>query len=193
LSAFGNVLTVTFAQSRVNQELAKEGVIPFPRFWASTWPAGSPSAGLLLHFIPSFIVIVAIPFGDAYNFILDVEGYPGSVINLLVVVGLLIFRWKAPEVPRPFKAWLPFVLFYLLGQTFLLIAPFLRPPGGKGDTSLPYWLYPIVGIAVLASGVVYWFLWRVALPKLGRYVLREEKTTLYDGTVVTVFNREKIL
>jgi amino acid transporter len=66
LSALGNVFTVTFAQSRVNQELAKEGVIPFPKFWASTWPFGSPSAGLLLHFIPSFIVIVAIPFGDAY-------------------------------------------------------------------------------------------------------------------------------
>ena len=63
LSALGNVLTITFAQARVNQELAKEGVIPFPRFWASAWPSGSPSAGLLLHFIPSFIVIVAIPFG----------------------------------------------------------------------------------------------------------------------------------
>ena len=64
LSAFGNVLTVTFAQARVNQELAKEGVIPFSRFWASGWPFGAPSAGLLLHFIPSFIVIVAIPFGE---------------------------------------------------------------------------------------------------------------------------------
>ncbi|KAL6234574.1 amino acid permease-domain-containing protein [Aspergillus navahoensis] len=74
--------TVTFAQARVNQELAKEGVIPFPTFWASSWPCGSPSSGLLLHFIPSLIVIVAIPFGDAYNFILDLEGYPSSIVNL---------------------------------------------------------------------------------------------------------------
>lgn len=66
LSALGNVLTVTFAQSRVNQELAKEGVIPAPKFWASNWPKGAPGAGLLLHFIPSFIVIVCIPAGDAY-------------------------------------------------------------------------------------------------------------------------------
>lgn len=65
LSALGNVMTVTFAQSRVNQELAKEGVIPFGRFWASGWPFGAPSAGLLLHFIPSFIIIVAIPFGKS--------------------------------------------------------------------------------------------------------------------------------
>jgi hypothetical protein len=36
---------------------------------------------------------------------------------------------------------------------FLLVVPFLRPPGGIGDTPpLPYWLYPIVGIAVFVSG-----------------------------------------
>ena len=65
LSALGNVMTITFAQSRVNQELAKEGVIPFGRFWAFGWPFRAPSAGLLLHFIPSFIIIVAIPFGKS--------------------------------------------------------------------------------------------------------------------------------
>ncbi|KAI9833347.1 MAG: hypothetical protein M1819_003742 [Sarea resinae] len=191
LSSLGNVMTITFAQSRVNQELAKEGVLPYPRFWASAWPFGSPSAGLLLHFIPSFIVIVAIPFGDAYNFILDVEGYPGSIINFFVVLGLFILRWNAPAVHRPFKVWLPIAVFYMVGQAFLLVAPFLRPPGGKGDTSLPYWLYPIVGIAVLTCGVLYWVLWRKVLPALGRYELEEKKSTLHDGTVVTEFARIK--
>ncbi|CAK7266682.1 hypothetical protein SEPCBS57363_002213 [Sporothrix epigloea] len=191
LSALGNVLTITFAQSRVNQELAKEGVIPFQRFWASTWPAGSPSAGLLLHFIPSFIVIVAIPFGDAFNFIVDVEGYPSSVINAFVVVGLLILRWRAPELPRPFRVWLPVAFLFLVGQCFLLVAPFLRPPGGKGDTSLPYWLYPIVGIVVLTGGAVYWAVWRKLLPWLGHYQLEQRKVELADGTVVTTFHRVK--
>jgi amino acid transporter len=193
LSALGNVLSITFAQSRVNQELAKEGVIPFARFWASTWPAKSPSAGLLLHFIPSFIVIVAIPFGDAYSFILDLEGYPGAVINFFVVVGLLWFRYEAPNIPRPFKAWIIFPLFFLVGQAFLLVAPFLRPPGGIGDTPpLPYWLYAVVGIAVLLAGVFYWFIWRIVLPKIGGYSLVQEKTVLKDGTVVTIIAHQKI-
>ncbi|KAH8816509.1 high affinity methionine permease [Xylogone sp. PMI_703] len=191
LSALGNVLTVTFAQSRVNQELAKEGVIPFGRFWASTWPKGAPGAGLLLHFIPSIIVIIAIPAGDAYNFILDVEGYPGSIINLFVVIGLFILRWRAPHLHRPFKTWLIVAVFFLAAQVFLLVAPFLRPPGGKGDTSLPYWLSPIVGIGVLIAGVLYWFLWRIALPKLGGFEWREQKGELRDGTVVTEFYRTK--
>ncbi|GAM91378.1 hypothetical protein ANO11243_094280 [Dothideomycetidae sp. 11243] len=136
----GNVMTATFAQSRVDQELAKEGVVPFPRFWASSWLFGSPSAGLLLHFIPSFIVIVAIPLRDAYNFILDVEGYPSSVINFFVVVGFFWMRYSASNQPRLFKVWLPVAVFYLVAEAFLLVAPSLRPPGGKGDTSLPYWL-----------------------------------------------------
>jgi len=193
LSALGNVLTITFAQSRVNQELAKEGVIPGARFWASSWPVGAPSAGLLLHFIPSFIVIVAIPAGDAYNFILDIEGYPGAVINSFVVIGLFILRWRAPNVPRPFKVWLPVAFFFLLAQAFLLVAPFLRPPGGIGDTSLPYWLASVVGIAVLWAGVGYWAVWRKVLPWLGGFSWVETKKTLTDGTVYTSFVRgEKV-
>ncbi|KAH8887867.1 high affinity methionine permease [Thozetella sp. PMI_491] len=191
LSALGNVLTITFAQSRVNQELAKEGVIPAQKFWASSWPAGSPSSGLLLHFIPSFIVIVAIPFGDAYNFIIDVEGYPSSVLALLVVIGLFILRWQQPDAPRPFKVWYPLAFFFMVGQCFLLVAPFLYPPGGKGDTNLPYWLYPIIGIGALLLGVVYWAVWRKVLPKIGGYELEQSKDVLEDGTVVTVFHKVK--
>ncbi|RMZ78328.1 hypothetical protein DV738_g3885, partial [Chaetothyriales sp. CBS 135597] len=191
ISALGNVMTVTFAQARVNQELAKEGVIPFPKFWASSWPFGSPSAGLFLHFIPSFIVIVAIPFGDAYSFILDVEGYPGSVVNLFVVIGFFWLRYSAPKVPRPFRCWWPVAVFYFAAQGFLLVAPFLRPPNGVGDTSLPYWLYPIVGIGVLLGGVVYWLVWWKILPRIGKYTLEPTREKLTDGTTVVVYRRVK--
>lgn len=191
LSALGNVMTVTFTLSRVNQELAKEGVLPWPKFWASTWPMGSPSGGLLLHLIPSLIVIAAVPFGDAYNFILNLEGYPMAILHTLVVIGLFILRWKAPDLPRPFKVWWPVAGFFLLGQCFLLVVPLLRPPGGKEDTSLPYWLAPVVGIGVLVSGVIYWLLWQKLLPRWGRYNLIQDKTTLADGTVVTQFKPVK--
>ncbi|KAJ5610870.1 hypothetical protein N7510_007589 [Penicillium lagena] len=191
ISSFGNVMTVTFAQARINQELAKEGVIPFPKFWASSWPFGSPSSGLLLHFIPSFIVIVAIPFGDAYDFILDLEGYPASVINFMVVVGLFYLRWKSPNLHRPFRVWWPVAFFFMVGQSFQLVAPFIRPPGGKGDTSLPYWLSSVIGIAILLLGVLYWFVWQKVLPTLGRYRLAPEHEELSDGTTVVTYKKIK--
>ncbi|KAH9848766.1 amino acid transporter [Lenzites betulinus] len=195
LSALGNVITITFAAARINQELAKEGIpLPFGnRFWASNWPTGkSPLPGLIIHLIPSIIVIIAPPPSVAYPFILDVEGYPSQIFNLFVVLGLFWLRYTKPNVPRPFKVWWPLTVFFLAAAVFLLVAPFLRPANGKGDTPpLPYYLYCLVGIAIMAVGVLYWAAWRVVPRWFGyEYVSRKEK--LADGTVVTLFSRQKL-
>ena len=65
------------------------------------------------------------------------------------------------------------------------------PLGGKGDTSLPHWLYPIIGIAVLVCGGGVWAVWRVVLPRVGKFKWVQTKERLGDGTVVTRFRREK--
>ncbi|KAI0685729.1 amino acid transporter [Cytidiella melzeri] len=196
LSALGNVITVTFAASRVNQELAKEGIpLPFgSRFWASNWPTGkSPLPGLIVHLIPSVIVIIAPPPSIAYPFILDVEGYPQQIINFFIVIGLFWLRWKKPNVRRPFKVWWPIAVFYLAAAAFLLVAPFLRPANGKGDTPpLPYYLYCLVGIAVMVTGIIYWAGWRIVLPKVFGYELIPRKERLPDGTVITLFTNKKL-
>ena len=50
LSNLGNVLAVSFAHSRLNQEFAKEGLLPWSRFWASNRPFNAPaSAASLCH------------------------------------------------------------------------------------------------------------------------------------------------
>ena len=46
LSNLGNVLAVSFAHARLNQELAKEGLLPFSRFWATNQPSNAPSASV---------------------------------------------------------------------------------------------------------------------------------------------------
>ncbi|KAG2142409.1 amino acid transporter [Suillus clintonianus] len=196
LSALGNVITVTFAASRVNQELAKEGIpLPFGnKFWASNWPTGkSPLPGLIIHLIPSVIVIIAPPPNIVYPFILDVEGYPQQIINFFIVIGLFYLRWKKPDIVRPFKVWWPLAVFFLAAASFLLIAPFLKPANGVGDTPpLPYYLYCLVGIGVMFAGVFYWAAWRIMLPKVFGYELVPRKERLDDGTVVTVFSNKKI-
>ncbi|KAI0063742.1 amino acid transporter [Artomyces pyxidatus] len=195
LSALGNVITSTFAAARVNQELAKEGIpLPFGnRFWASNWPTDkSPLPGLIVHLIPSVIVIIAPPPAVAYPFILDVEGYPQQIINLFVVIGLLYLRWKKPHLRRPFKVWWPLAMFFLAAAVFLLVAPFLRPANGVGDTPpLPYYLYCLVGIGVVFFGVAYWAVWRLVLPWMFGYELVPKKEELGDGTVFTSFSRRK--
>ena len=48
LSNLGNVLAVSFAHARLNQEMAKEGMLPFSRFWASNKPFNTPAASVSL-------------------------------------------------------------------------------------------------------------------------------------------------
>lgn len=196
LSALGNVLTVTYAAARVNQELAKEGVpLPFGnRFWASNWPTrNAPFPGLIIHLIPSVVVIVAPPPQVAYPFILDVAGYPEQIINLFIVLGFFYLRWSKPHLPRPFKAWLPLAFFSLVANVFLLVAPFVRPANRVGDTPpLPYYLYCLIGIAVIVFGVLYWAVWRLVLPYVFKFRLVPRKEVLEDGTVITLFSREAV-
>ncbi|KAG2105845.1 amino acid transporter [Suillus discolor] len=196
LSALGNVVTVTFGAARVNQELAKEGIpLPFGnKFWASNWPTGkSPLPGLIIHLIPSAITIIAPPPNIAFPFILDIEGYPQQIINFFIVIGLFYLRWKKPDAVRPFKVWWPLAVFFLAASAFLLIAPFMRPANGVGDTPpLPYYLYCLVGISIILAGGLYWAVWRIVLPKVFGYSLVPRKETLDDGTVVTVFSNKKI-
>lgn len=151
--------------------------------------SGAPSAGLLLHFIPSFLVIVCVPRADAYDFILSVEGYPIAIIGLFVVIGLFILRHKEPHIPRPFKVNLMVAVVFMAAQVFLIIAPFTDPT--NEDTAFPYWLYPVVGILVLLSGVCYWGVWRILMPRLGNFKWSEKHEVLHDGTVVKRYVRIK--
>ncbi|KID93095.1 high affinity methionine permease [Metarhizium guizhouense ARSEF 977] len=133
---------------------------------------------------------VAIPLGNAYNFIVDLEGYPTAVVNFLVVTGLFCLRYSNPRASRPFKVWWPVAALFMVGQAFQLVVPFLRPPRGQGDTPpLPYWLYCVVGIGILVASVVYWFIRWVAAPKLGGYTLEPHNEPLQDGTNVVVYRR----
>jgi amino acid transporter len=46
LNNIGNVLAVSFAHARLNQELAKEGLLPRSRVWASNKPFNAPAASV---------------------------------------------------------------------------------------------------------------------------------------------------
>ena len=160
LSAYGSIAATSFAQARVNQELAKEHLFPFGHFWASNEPWGTPASALLLHWLVSVIVIVAPPPGEIYNFLIEIGGYPVSVISVAVSAGLLYLkaspseRWQSPRPAR-----LAVVAMFLLSNLLLLILPWIPPKGDSSNSRFAYYAYPATGLAILASGVVYWFWW----------------------------------
>jgi hypothetical protein len=118
-------------------------------------------------------------------------GYPTALVAFAVTVGLFLLRRQAPLLDRPFKVWLPLAFFFLSAQAFLIVTPFIRPKDGKGDTSLPYWLAPLVGIFFMFGGVIAWAVWRVILPNWGGYLWIAHESHLSDGTPVVTFRKSK--
>ncbi|CAI6333182.1 unnamed protein product [Periconia digitata] len=196
LSAFGNVLSVIFSQGRLVQELGREGILPFSRLWASNRPFNAPLAGLFEHWLVSVVIMLAPPPGDAYNFILNVISYPLAVVNVFVAAALvhLYLNRRAWNWNPPISATLPVVVFFLLSNIYLVVAPFVPPEDGNSVyETLPYYLHCLVGIAIILAGGVYWVIWAVVLPKLGGYRLeREEVVDNIDGWERHVFKRVPI-
>ncbi|KAH8655914.1 methionine permease [Ilyonectria robusta] len=184
LSAAGNVMVVTFAMARIKQEIARQGFLPFSDLLSSSRPFNSPLGGFIVHYIPSFLVIALPPSGSVYSFILEVEGYAGELVSLAVAVGLLKLRFQRPDLKRPFKAWTPAVLVKITLAIALIAAPFFRPPEGSGN-GLFYATYALVGVTIFLAGIVYWYVWTIAIPRWRGSRLEEETRVLQDGTVVT--------
>jgi hypothetical protein len=81
LSALGNVFAQSCAMPRVKQELAKEGVLPLSRFWASDWPFNAPSGAIFLHWIFTSALILGSQTSDVYVFVTNVFIYSGNWIK----------------------------------------------------------------------------------------------------------------
>ncbi|KAK4118532.1 amino acid transporter [Parathielavia appendiculata] len=196
LSAFGNVLSVIFSQGRLVQELGREGVLPFSRFWASNRPFNAPLAGLFEHWLVSVIIILAPPPGDAYDFSLNIISYPLAIVNTFVAAGLiyLYLNRKSLNWSPPISATLPVVVFFFLSNIYLVVAPFVPPVDGQNIyKTLPYWIHCVVGFGIIFAGGVYWLIWAVVLPKIGKYELVQETIVDdIDGWERRVFFRRPI-
>ncbi|KAE9406925.1 high affinity methionine permease [Gymnopus androsaceus JB14] len=192
LSAMGNVLSVIFSQGRVNQELGREGILPFSKFWSSNKPFNAPLSGLGLHWAVCLIVIFALPPGDAYNFVINVISYPLSIINAVISFGIIYL-----SIVRPYPDWpkvSPWALyaaaFFGIANVFLFIVPLTKPPAdAEPYVNLPYWTHGLAGWTVFGIGALYWVIWAHVLPKIGKYKLERVEEKNQDGLTRKKFKR----
>lgn len=131
----------------MNQEIARQGFLPFPELLASSRPFEAPLGGLVVHYIPSLLVIALPPSGEVYSFILEVEGYPGQIFALATAAGLLWLRYSRPDLKRPFKAWNVAIVLRITLCLALLAAPFFPPEHRRSD-KIWHATYAVVGISV---------------------------------------------
>ncbi|PLB52706.1 amino acid transporter [Aspergillus steynii IBT 23096] len=166
LSSLGNLMTASFSISRVVQGFAEEQVLPFSSFFARKTHFGSPAAAFILVFLSSFIMIICVPFGDVYNFILDLGQYAMAIVQLFVVIGLFIIRRRRTHPQRTFRVWTSVACIFLVAQVYLLFSTFSN--SAESGSNLPVWLTPVTSILVLSLGSVYWFYGWTLKPKMGQ-------------------------
>ncbi|CAG7916669.1 unnamed protein product [Penicillium olsonii] len=186
ISAIGHLLGIAFTVPRVIQELAKDGIMPFPNILMQNRPFKTPIWALAIHLGVTILFICAPPAGDAFDFIISLSSYPTVLLLTGVTAGLIKLRLSKDEDSKSaFTVPWAVLGFYLAGNIFLLIMPFVPPPNGKGSTSLPYWLTPVVALAILSLGVIYYVGRFVLLPWIFGYRLELQAVDLSDGSQVS--------
>ncbi|TFY70469.1 hypothetical protein EVG20_g2536 [Dentipellis fragilis] len=184
LSCVGNIVAVTVGQARVLREVARQGLLPWPEFFASTKPFGTPLAPVSLKYLLTVLVILALPAKDAFNFLLDLASYPNLVFTFATGVGIWVLRRRRAEAglaPSKYQVWNVAIIVWLVKCSFLLVMPWVPPEDGHADVSFWYATYCVVGLSVLALCGLYYYIWIVLLPSLGGYEIVEEIVDLGDG------------
>ncbi|SPO06501.1 related to high affinity methionine permease [Cephalotrichum gorgonifer] len=190
LSAFGNLLAVLIGSSRMIREIGRQGVLPYPNFWVSTKPFGTPLGPYLLKWVMTFIMIVAPPAGDAFTFVVSLNTYPSAMFHFALAIGLYLIRYRHKRVGHTktdFRAWHVSIVFFILVQIFVLAMPWYPPKGGPyaGDVSFWYATYCVVGIAIMIICGLYYVFWLYVLPKWKGYAVRAEVLDVDDGQAIS--------
>ncbi|RDA92293.1 hypothetical protein CP533_3279 [Ophiocordyceps camponoti-saundersi (nom. inval.)] len=207
LSNLGNILAASFAYSRMTQEMAKEGLLPFSRILASNKPFNAPTASnktwlglqhrreadgrqFFLHWILTVIVLVAPPAGPAYTLIINISSYANAWINTMVVVGLLWLQLRKSEKwTSPWHTHLLVSGIFLTANLFLVGVPFMPPQDRPKEGEYPYYIYPVVGLGTLMSAALYWVMWRKVIPYISGRKLVAERSFDEDGVEVVRYRK----
>lgn len=132
-----------------------QGTLPFAPFWVSTRPFGTPLGPYAVKWAITIIIILALPAGDAFNFVIDLAVYPASFFNFILTIGLYFVRYRRKKLGLPrhasgFKAWDVALLFTIAANLYLLVMPWYPPASGAtgGDVSFWYATYLVAGIGM---------------------------------------------
>tara|TARA_R110002003_G_scaffold290_2_gene18551 strand:+ start:44007 stop:44852 length:846 start_codon:yes stop_codon:yes gene_type:complete len=193
ISSLGNIIGMTFTASKVKQEIAKEGVIPFAKFFGenrvlfaqwrskdeSKQPEPTPLGALFLHWLFAVVLILltwAAKPASAYRILVNLYVYLMDVVpSFIMAIGMLYLRfftrWSTKSL---MPSWLSIAaaFIYALANGFPLVAVWIPPTHTSTDVydlipGFPWHMTGTLSWALLACGVVYWICFRYALPRCG--------------------------
>lgn len=196
ISSLGNIVVMTYTAARVKQEIAKEGILPYRRFFASSvksirfsfWrakkealPEDIPLGALLLHLSMSLILLMGtwpLPAKATYALLVDLYSYAiDAVFGAFVGLGLLYLRlfsnrgWAQHSAASGFKinSFVSCAAAFIYGMANLypVVAKFV-PPRIETLHDTPWYITGAVSWSITIGGAIWWILFRKVVPKVGR-------------------------
>ncbi|KAH7389905.1 amino acid permease-domain-containing protein [Pyrenochaeta sp. MPI-SDFR-AT-0127] len=194
ISSFGNIIGMTFTFSRVKQEIAKEGIIPFAKFFGenrilfrqyrstdeSNQPEPTPLGALFLHWICAvFLILITwrMKPSDAYRILGNLYVYLIDVVpTFIMAIGMLYLRcftqWSAKSLLPSWLSVSAALLYAITGGLPLVavwIPPFRQSNPDAHDIipGLPWYTTGLLSWLLLACCVLYWVAFRFFLPRFG--------------------------
>ncbi|KAF7732296.1 hypothetical protein EC973_005192 [Apophysomyces ossiformis] len=141
LSCFGTANASVFTGARIIYVSAKQGHLPnfFGRLNTSRQ---TPTTAIILQAILTTIMILIGSFRRLINF----YSVCAWIFYFLAVLALLVFRYKEPELKRPYRVWLCTPILFCILALFLCTTPFIAAPYesltaiGFTLLAIPVWL-----------------------------------------------------
>lgn len=170
LSAFGNLVAVVYTSSKVKQQIARQCIIPFYKFFArEDVQFGSPVGALILHWIFGVIWISATPnTSDGYGFVIGVFIYGQLIVGMCMGVAVFFIRrtyeadntrtatvnggqatWRPVLLKQRFIRWLVALVF--IGMNFMVVVESARADGTPAR-----WIWPVIIGCILFGATLYW-------------------------------------
>ncbi|CAO3637716.1 unnamed protein product [Cunninghamella blakesleeana] len=144
LSCFGTANASIFTGARIIYVSAKQGHLP-SFLGKLNGNRHTPITAILLQLILTTLFILVGSFRVLVNF----YSVCAWLFYFLAVFSLLIFRYKEPELKRPYRVWLSTPILFCLVALFLCTTPFIEAPLesltaiGFLFISIPIWLVQI--------------------------------------------------
>jgi APA family basic amino acid/polyamine antiporter len=146
VSAFGCVNGLVLSGARVVYAMARDGLF-FTSAAAIHATYRTPARALVIQ----GAVAAVLTLTGTYSDLLTLTAFSSLLFNTLTVVGLFVLRRKAPEMPRPYRAWgYPVVpLLYVVVSVFFLFFILKGDPRNSG-----------MGLVLTALGLPAYLYWR---------------------------------
>ncbi|MCJ1461415.1 hypothetical protein MMC07_000012 [Pseudocyphellaria aurata] len=207
VSAFGNLVSVVYTSAIVKQAIAKQNFLPFS--WLIQKDETVPKGGLILHWMITFIWILAIPaHGDGYDFVIGIYAYGRVLIETMVFSGFLYWTAKGLCFPNrrrsefsftffhrsAFKPIVPIVTAIILMADVMILSFAAQQDrvdslGGQAEI-IPRWWWPTVIVLVFVGAGIYRFVIFILDRKTTRLqaAVRSKANQGQEGVEMNLFN-----